>query len=98
MAPWPTVHDETANESDDSAADGVQGDHAGQQECEHDQGCAALPLAVSACDHHRGNADEKRNGEQHSAGLGEPKPATEPPPIASESSHRRSVGQKRDTL
>jgi hypothetical protein len=42
---------------------------------------------VSACDHHLDNGDEKRTGEEHSAGLGEPKPATEPPPVASESSH-----------
>lgn len=50
MTPEPTVQDETANKSDDSPADGVQGDHAGQQECEHHQGCTALPGAVSACD------------------------------------------------
>jgi hypothetical protein len=30
MTPEPTVQDETANNSDDSAADGVQGDHPGQ--------------------------------------------------------------------
>jgi hypothetical protein len=82
----PTVH-QTADKSDDSAADGVQGDHACQQECEHDHGCAALPVAVSARDHHRGKTDWKRNGEEHSAGLGEPKPVTEPPPITSESRH-----------
>ena len=57
MTAGPTVQDQTANKSDDSAADGVQGDHAGQQECEHHQGCAALPVAVSACDHHPGNTD-----------------------------------------
>jgi hypothetical protein len=57
MTPGSTVQDETANKSDDSAADGVQGDHAGQQECEHHQGCAALPVAVSARDHNPGNAD-----------------------------------------
>jgi len=57
MTPEPTVQDETANKSDDSATDGVQGDHAGQQECEHDQGCAALPVAVSVCDHNSRNAD-----------------------------------------
>ena len=50
MTSEPTVQDETANKSDDSPADGVQGDHAGQQECEHHQGCTALPGAVSACD------------------------------------------------
>jgi hypothetical protein len=57
VTPEPTVQEETANKSDDSAADGVQGDHAGQQKCEHDQGCAALPVAVSAPDHHPDNAD-----------------------------------------
>jgi hypothetical protein len=35
MTPGLTVQDETANESDDSAGDGVQGDHVDQQECEH---------------------------------------------------------------
>jgi hypothetical protein len=85
MTPEFTV--ETANESDDSASDGVQGDHPGQQECEHHQGRATLPVAVSACERHFDNADEKRNGEQHSARLGEPKPVTEPPPVASEPRH-----------
>jgi hypothetical protein len=87
MAPVPTVHDQTANNSDDSTADGIQGDHAGQQECEHHQGCAALPLAVSPRIHNSGDADEKCNGEEDSAGLGEPKPVSEPPPIASHSGH-----------
>jgi hypothetical protein len=87
MTPESTVQDETANKSDDAASDGVQGDHAGQQECEHHQGCAALTVAVSARDHNPGNADYKRNGEEHSAGLGEPEPVTEPPPIASKSRH-----------
>jgi hypothetical protein len=57
MTPEPTVQDETANNSDDSPADGIQGDHADQQECDHHQGGAALPVAVSACDHNPGNAD-----------------------------------------
>ena len=35
MTPEPTVQDETANNSDDSPADGIQGDNADQQECEH---------------------------------------------------------------
>ena len=79
--------DQTANNSDDSPADRIHGDHAGQQECEHHQGSAALTVAVSPCDHNRGHADQKGNGEQHSAGLRESKPVTEPPPIASESRH-----------
>jgi hypothetical protein len=51
---------------------------------------------VSACDHNLGNADQKRNGEDHSAGLGEPKPMTEPPPIASESGHARILGRRNE--
>jgi hypothetical protein len=43
---------------------------------------------VSPCDHNSGNADQKFKGEGHSAGLGEPKPVTEPAPIASESRHQ----------
>ena len=57
MTPAPAVQDQAANNSDDSPAGGIQGDHADQQEGEHHQGCAALPVAVSACDHHLGNAD-----------------------------------------
>jgi hypothetical protein len=87
MTPEPTVQDEAANNSDDSPANGIQGDHAEQHECQHHQGCAALPVAVSPCDSTSGNADQKRNGEERSAGLGEPKPVTEPSPIASESRH-----------
>ena len=87
MTPEPTVQDETANHSDDSPADGIQGDHADQQECENHQWGAALTVAVSPCDHRSDNANQKCNGEEHSAGLGEPKPVTEPSPIASESRH-----------
>ena len=57
MTPGSTVQDETANKSDDSASDGVQRDHAGQQQCQHHEGCAALPVAVGPCDHNCGNAD-----------------------------------------
>jgi hypothetical protein len=56
QTPELTVQDET-NNSDDSPADGIQGDHADQQECEHDEGCAAHPVAVSPCDHNSGDAD-----------------------------------------
>ena len=87
MTPEPTIRGETANDSDDSPTDGIQGDHADQQECEHDQGGAALTGALSPCDHNFGNADQKCNGEEHSAGLGEAKPVTEPAPIASDSGH-----------
>jgi hypothetical protein len=94
MTPGATVQDQTANESDDSPADGIQRDHAGQQECEHHEGCAALPVTVSPCDHDSGNTDEQRKGEAHPAGLGEAKSVTEPSPIASESRHARSLGQR----
>jgi len=56
MTPEPTVQ-ETANNSDDSPTDGIQRDHADQQECEHHEGCAALPVAVSPCDHNCRNPD-----------------------------------------
>jgi len=87
MTPEPTVQDETADNSDDSPADGIKRDHAGQQEREHHQGCAAFPVAVSPCDHDSDDADQKCNCEEHSAGAGEPKPVTEPSPIAPESRH-----------
>ena len=57
MTPEPTVQDETANNRDDSPADGIQGDHADQQECEHDEWRATLTVAVSSCDHNCDNAD-----------------------------------------
>jgi hypothetical protein len=57
ITPGPTVQDETADNSDDSPADGTERDHADQQECEHHEGCAALPVAVSPCDHDSRNAD-----------------------------------------
>ena len=94
MTPEPTVQDETANQSDDSAADGVQGDHADQQECQHHQRGATLTVAVSPCDHRSGHAGQKRSREEHSARLGEPKPVTEPAPVASESRHAWSLGQR----
>ena len=65
---------ETANESDDPAAGRVQGDHAGQQECEHHERRPTLPGTVSAREHHRGDAEEKRTGEEDSPRPGESKP------------------------
>ena len=87
LTPAPTVRAETANNGDDSPADGIQGDHADQHECEHHQRRAALPGTLSPGDHDPGNADQKCEGEEPSAGLGEPKPVAEPAPIASESRH-----------
>ena len=57
MTPEPTIRDETANNSDDSPADSIQRDHADQQERQHHQGCAALPVAVNPSDYHFGTAD-----------------------------------------
>jgi hypothetical protein len=57
MTPEPEAQDEAANNSEDSAADCIERDHSGQHECQDDQGCAALPVAVSACDHHLGSTD-----------------------------------------
>ena len=57
MTPEPTAQDETADNGDDSPADGIQRDDADQQECEHHEGCATLPVAVSPCDHNSRNAD-----------------------------------------
>ena len=57
MTPEPTVQEETANNSDDSPADGIEGDHGRQHECQDDQGCAALPVAVNPPEHNRGPAD-----------------------------------------
>jgi hypothetical protein len=92
----PTALGEAANQSDDSATDGIQGDHADQQECEHHQGRASLPVTMSACHDHLDNGDQKRDGEKHSAGLGEPKPVPEPRPIAAESRHARIIGQRNE--
>ena len=88
MTPRPTVQDETPNNGQDSPADGIERDHTDQQECEHHQGRAALTCAVSPRDHNSGHADQKFNGEEHATGLGEPKPVTEPSPIASEPRHQ----------
>src|SRR5215813_15197096 len=97
MTPEPTVQDE-AKDSDDSPADGIQRDHADQQECQHHQGCAALPVAVNPSDHNLGPADQQCTGEEHSAGLGEPKPATQPSPIASDSGHVSKVAKGKERI
>jgi hypothetical protein len=84
----PTVHDQTADNRDN----GIQGDHADQQEREHHERRPAFTVAVSARNDHFDNADEQDDREHHSARLGEPKPATAPPPRASQSRHGRSQG------
>jgi hypothetical protein len=57
MTPEPKVQDETANKSEYPPADGIEGDHRGQHERQDDQGCAALPVAMSPSEHNRGAAD-----------------------------------------
>jgi hypothetical protein len=42
-----TTQHQTASNSDDSPADGIERDHGDQQEREHHEGCPALPVAVS---------------------------------------------------
>jgi hypothetical protein len=69
VTPGPTIRDETANHGDDAPADGIEGDHAEQQECQHHQGCAAFPVAVNPSEHNLGTADEQRTREEHSTGL-----------------------------
>jgi hypothetical protein len=54
--PEPTPHNESASNSGDSAADGIEGYHAGYHECQHDEGCTALPVAVSPSEHDPGAA------------------------------------------
>jgi len=57
MTPELKAKDETANNSDDSPADGIEGDYGGQHECQDDQECAALPAAMSLSEHNPGAAD-----------------------------------------
>jgi hypothetical protein len=70
--PAPLAADDPPKTGAESTGDGVQDDHPGQHHREHHQGRAALPVAVGACVHKSGNADEKCNSEDHPAGLGEP--------------------------
>jgi hypothetical protein len=39
-----------ACKSDDSTADGIDGNHSGQHERQDDAGCATLPVALGAYD------------------------------------------------
>jgi hypothetical protein len=87
MTPGPAIRGDTANNSDNSPADGIQRDHADQQERQDHQGRAALAVSANPSEHHLGAADQQGTGEEHSTGLGKPKPMPEPSPIASESGH-----------
>jgi hypothetical protein len=48
MAPDPSARDETACNSDDSAADGIEGNRTREHERQDDGGSAALPVALGA--------------------------------------------------
>jgi len=54
MTPEPTPQEETANGSDGSAADGIEGDHTGHQERQDDKRCTALPVALRPSEHNPG--------------------------------------------
>jgi hypothetical protein len=89
--PVPTPQDETANNGDASPGDRIESDDDGHHDCQYDDGCAALPGAVSPCEHDRGAPCQHGDGEDHAAGLREPEPPTEPAPIASKSNHARDA-------
>jgi hypothetical protein len=91
MTPAPAPQDETANDSDASLGDRIESDHDGHHECQYDEGCAALPCALSAFERNRGAPCEHCDGEDDAAGLRQPKPLTEPAPIASKSNHARDA-------
>jgi hypothetical protein len=93
MTPEPTARDETASNSDDSTADGIEGNHTCQHERQDDGGSATLPVALGAYEHDFRDAEENGDGEERSAGLREPKPMAEPSPIASQQSHARILGR-----
>lgn len=96
MTPEPTAQGETACNSDDSTADGIEGNHTGQHERQDNAGCATLPVALGAYEDDFRDPEEERCGEQRSAGLREPKPTAEPSPIASQQRHARILGQTND--
>jgi hypothetical protein len=93
MTLGPAARAETACNSDDSTADGIEGDHTGQHERQDDGGSPTFLVALSAYEHDLRDAEENGEGEERSAGLREPKPMAEPSPIASQESHARTVGQ-----
>ena len=93
MTPEPTARDETACNSDDSTADGIEGNHTRQHERQDDGGSATLPVALGAYEHDFRDAEENCDGEERSSGLRESKPMAEPSPIASQQSHAWILGQ-----
>jgi hypothetical protein len=98
MTPEPSARDETACNSDDCTADGIEGNHTRQHEGQDDGGSATLPVALGAYEHDFRDAGENCDGEECSAGLREPKPMAEPSAIASEQSHARILSQTNDEL
>ena len=91
--PGPAARDETACNSDDSTADGIEGNHTGQHERQDNARRATLTVAMGAYEDDFRDPEEERRGEQRSAGLREPKPTAEPSPITSQQRHSRILGQ-----
>ena len=91
MTPGPTPHDETATDADSSPGNRIESDHARRQHRQYNEGRTALPGAVSPREQNRGTPDQQCDGEDHAAGLREPKPPTEPTPVASKRNHARNA-------
>jgi hypothetical protein len=69
MTLGPTARDETTCNSDDSTADGIEGNHTCQQQRQDDGGSATFPVALSTYEHDFRDAEESCDGEERSAGL-----------------------------
>src|SRR6478672_6275227 len=82
-APRPAPKDETASNRDASLGGRIESDHDGHRHRQDDDGCAAFPSPVSPREHNGGDPSEHRDGEGDAAGPREPKPLTEPSPVAS---------------
>ena len=93
MTPESAAQDEAARNSDDSTAEGIDGNHTGKHERQDDGGSATLPVVLNAHKRDFRDADENCDCEERSSGLREPKPVAEPSPIASKQSHVPSLGQ-----
>ena len=97
MTPERSARDETACNTDDSTADGIEGNHTGQHERQDDRRVRHPPGRLGRVrTRFPATAEENCGGEERSAGLREPKPMAEPSPIASDSSHARMLGQRNE--
>jgi hypothetical protein len=87
MSLLPTAREETATNGEDSPADGIEGNHTGEEERQDDGRRPTLPVTLDAREHDLRSAEDKRNGEERPAGLREPEPTAEPLPVASKQGH-----------